>query len=49
MSTPEIKDALRDYYETHKLHVTFNDGRTGMVAPMGRQETLVKQVPVEGG
>jgi hypothetical protein len=49
LSTPEIKDALRDYYETHKLHVTFADGRTGMVAPMGRQEALVRQVPVEGG
>jgi F-actin capping protein alpha subunit len=48
LSTPEIKDALRDYYETHKLHVTFSDGRTAMVAPMGRQEALVKHIPVEG-
>jgi hypothetical protein len=49
LSTPEIKDALRDYYETHKLHVTFSDGRTAVVAPMGRQEALVKHIPVEGG
>ena len=49
LSTPEIKDALRDYYETHKIHVTFSDGRTALVAPMGRQEPLVKYVPVEGG
>lgn len=49
LSTPEIKDALRDYYETHKLHVSFSDGRTAIVAPMGRQEALVKHIPVEGG
>jgi len=48
LSTPEIKEALREYYENHKLHVTFADGRTAIVAPMGRQEPLVKYIPVEG-
>ena len=49
LSLPDIREALRDYYETHKLQVTFADGRKAIVAPMGRQEPLVKYVPVEGG
>jgi hypothetical protein len=26
LSTPEIKDALREYYESHKIHVQFPNG-----------------------
>ena len=36
LSTPEIKEALRDYYETHRLHVTFPNGLTALVGAMGR-------------
>jgi hypothetical protein len=42
LSTPEIKDSLRDYFESHRLHVHFPNGTTGLVAVMGRQESLVK-------
>jgi hypothetical protein len=42
LSTPEIKDSLRDYFESHRLHVHFPNGTTGLVAVMGRQEPLVK-------
>jgi len=26
LQTPEIKEALREYYESHRLHVHFPDG-----------------------
>jgi hypothetical protein len=53
LTAPEVKEALREYYETHKLHVTFANGETALVAPHGRQEPIYKysqsataQVPV---
>ena len=36
LSTPEIKEALRDYFESHRLHVKLSNGTTGLVAAMGR-------------
>jgi hypothetical protein len=42
LHTPEIKESLREYFETHRLHVHFPNGTTGLVAAMGRQEPLVK-------
>lgn len=42
LASQDIKDALRDYYEQHKLHVTFPNGDNALVALHGRQEPLVK-------
>lgn len=42
LQTPEIKDSLREYFETHRLHVHFPNGTIGLVGVMGRQEPLVK-------
>lgn len=42
LSTPEIKEALREYYEAHRMHVSFPNGTTALVGAMGRQEPLVK-------
>ena len=42
LSHPDIKDALRDYYETHKLHVPMQDGSTVIVSQPGRQQPIVK-------
>lgn len=44
LQTQEIKDALRDYYETHKLHLQLPNGSTAMVSAAGRQEPLVRYV-----
>ena len=44
LSTKEIRDALRDYYESHKLHLQFANGETALVSASGRQEPLVKYV-----
>jgi hypothetical protein len=48
LSTPEIKDSLRDYFESHRLHVHFANGTTGLVGTMGRQEPLVKYSTASG-
>lgn len=51
-SAPEIKDALRDYYETHKMILSLPSGETALVSAHGRQEPIVRysqvtqQVPV---
>lgn len=47
LTTQEIKDALRDYYETHKLHLHLSNGQSVLVANSGRQEPLVKYVQSE--
>ena len=44
LQTPEIKESLREYYEAHRLHVHFPDGQTAIVAPLGRQEPIVRYV-----
>ncbi len=49
LSSQDIKDQLRDYYETHKLHLHFANGQTAIVSAHGRQEPLVKYVQSEGG
>ena len=36
LSTPEINEALREYFESHRLHVQFSNGTSGLVAAMGR-------------
>ena len=47
LSTPEIKEALREYYESHKLHLRFPNGETALVAVHGRQEPIVRYAQVE--
>ena len=47
LQAQEIKDQLRDYYEQHKLHVSFGDGSTALVSVHGRQEPIVKYVQGE--
>ena len=42
LQTQEIKEALREYFETHRLHVQFSNGTAGLVSAMGRQEPIVK-------
>lgn len=44
LSTPEIKDTLREYYESHKLNLHFPNGQTALVSVHGRQDPLVKYV-----
>jgi len=52
-SAPEIKEALREYYETHKMILRFPSGETALVSAHGRQEPIVRysqvaqQVPVQ--
>lgn len=36
LQAQEIKDALRDYYESHKLHLQFPNGQTAIVSSQGR-------------
>ena len=31
LASPDIKQALREYYETHMQHINFEDGRIGIV------------------
>jgi hypothetical protein len=47
LQTQDIKDQLREYYEAHKLHLTFGDGTTALVSAHGRQEPIVKYVQSE--
>jgi hypothetical protein len=44
LSTPELKESLREYFENHRLHVSFSNGQTAIVSAQGRQEPLVKYV-----
>ena len=36
LQQPEIKQALRDYYENHKLQLNLNDGSQVIVSNHGR-------------
>lgn len=36
LQTPEIKQALREYYEAHKIQLSFPDGTQAIVAQSGR-------------
>ena len=47
LASPDIKEALREYYESHKLHLHFANGQTVLVSAHGRQEPLVKYVQSE--
>jgi hypothetical protein len=42
LQNTEIKDALREYYEVHKLQLKIQDGTTVLVANAGRLEPIVK-------
>lgn len=42
LQAPEIKQALRDYYENHKLQLNLNDGSQVIVTSHGRQEPIVR-------
>ncbi|CDW79564.1 f-actin capping protein alpha subunit [Stylonychia lemnae] len=44
LKQPEIKQALREYYEAHKIQLSFTDGSQGLVTGLGRQEPLVRYV-----
>lgn len=47
LQTQEIKDALREHYESHKLHLSLPDGQTVLVSAHGRQEPIVRYVQSE--
>jgi hypothetical protein len=47
LQTPEIKEALREYYESHRLHLHLSDGQTVLVSAQGRQEPIVRYVQTE--
>jgi hypothetical protein len=32
LSTPELKESLREYFENHRLHVSFSNGQTAIVS-----------------
>lgn len=49
LQSKDIKDALRDYYETHRMHLAFPNGETALVSAQGRQDPIVRYIPVEGG
>jgi hypothetical protein len=36
LKSPEVKQALREYYETHKIQLSFNDGTQALVTADGR-------------
>lgn len=43
----DVKDALREYFESHKIHLHFANGTTAMVSAQGRQEPIVRYVAGE--
>ena len=47
LQTPEIREALREYYESHRLHLQLANGQSVMVSGQGRQEPIVKYVQSE--
>ncbi len=36
----EIKQALREYYESHLTHIGFNDGRAALINALGKQDPI---------
>ena len=49
LNQPEIKQALRDYYETHKIQLSLSNGEEQViVSSHGRQEPLVRYVNASG-
>lgn len=47
LASKDIREALREYYETHRLHVQFANGETALVSAQGRQEPIVRYVQSE--
>lgn len=41
LTNDDIKQALRDYYEQHKIQLSFPDGTQVLVTQEGRQEPIV--------
>ena len=44
-NNPEIKVALRDYFEQHRAHIKLPDDRVAMVSSIGRQNPIFEQQP----
>ena len=36
LTKPEVKDSLRDYYESHKIHLQLPNGQNVIVSAQGR-------------
>ena len=47
LQSEDIKQSLRDYYESHKLHLQFANGQTAIVAAQGRQDPIVRYIQTE--
>lgn len=47
LNNEDIKNALREYFETHRQHVKLPDGRIALVTEIGRQNSL--EATEEGG
>ena len=43
MNAPDIKQALREYFESHRQQIKLEDGRMAMVSELGRQNAIVNE------
>ena len=49
LANGDIREQLREYYESHRLHVSFTNGQTALVSAQGKQEPIVKYVASGAG
>ena len=48
LATPAVREALRQYYESHRQQIKLEDGRIAMVNEMWRQEPIkIGEMPEE--
>ena len=40
LNSPEIKQALKEYFESHRQQIKLSDGRMAMVSELGRQNPI---------
>jgi hypothetical protein len=40
MNSPDIKQALKEYFESHRQQIKLSDGRMAMVSELGRQNPI---------
>jgi hypothetical protein len=43
MNAPDIKQALREYFESHRQQIKLEDGRMAMVSELGRQNPITNE------
>jgi hypothetical protein len=50
VNNSDVRQALREYYESHKQHFPYSDDSPTLVTSAGRQDPIVTvyQTPVEG-